>query len=98
MDTGSSARISLGRMRQRLGEADPLPLAAAQLVRVALQHLGRRGQADHRRTPAPPRPGARRADSSGRCSLRLRSMPCETRNTGLIELNGSWKTIGTSPR
>ena len=23
-------------------------------------------------------------------------MPCETRNTGFIELNGSWKTIGTS--
>ena len=25
-------------------------------------------------------------------------MPCDTRNTGLIELNGSWNTIGTWPR
>ncbi len=25
-------------------------------------------------------------------------MPCETRKTGLIELNGSWKTIGTRLR
>ncbi len=35
------------------------------------------------------------ADISGRCSFRLRSTPCWTRNTGLIELNGSWNTIGT---
>ena len=34
-------------------------------------------------------------DSDGRCSFRQRSTPCWTRNTGLIELNGSWNTIGT---
>ena len=35
------------------------------------------------------------SDNSGRCSFRLRSTPCWTRNTGLIEPNGSWNTIGT---
>ena len=96
MDTGSSARISFGPQGQGLREADPLALAAAQLVRVALQHLGGRGQPHHLEDPL--RLGCRcSADSSGRCSLRPRRMPCEIRSTGLIELNGSWKTIGTSP-
>ena len=35
IDTGSSARISFGRTRQRLREADPLTLAAAHLMREA---------------------------------------------------------------
>jgi hypothetical protein len=37
------------------------------------------------------------SDMDGRCSLRLRSTPWLTRNTGLIEANGSWNTIGTRP-
>ena len=39
----------LGPHGQRLGEADPLPLAAAQLVREPLQHVG--VQADHVEDP-----------------------------------------------
>ena len=42
----------LGPHGQRLGEADPLPLATAQLVRVPLQHLVGRGQPDHFEHPA----------------------------------------------
>ena len=37
------------------------------------------------------------AGRSVRCSLSARSTPCDTRNTGLSELNGSWNTIGTWP-
>ena len=40
IDTGSSARISFGCDRERLGEADPLALAAAHLVRESVEHLG----------------------------------------------------------
>ncbi len=51
---------------QRLGEADPLPLAAAELVRVALQHLGRPGSGRPRRRPArPPAAAARRTARAG---------------------------------
>ena len=49
--------------RQRLGEADPLPLAAAQLVREALQHLG--AEPDHLEAPGPPRRAARSRTARG---------------------------------
>ena len=35
-ETGSSAMISFGPQRERPGDADPLPLAARELVRVAV--------------------------------------------------------------
>ena len=35
-DTGSSATISFGLQGQRAGDADALPLAAGELVRVAV--------------------------------------------------------------
>ena len=35
-ETGSSATISLGSQRERAGDADALPLAAGELVRVAV--------------------------------------------------------------
>ena len=40
-DTGSSSTISCGSQRQRAGHADPLALAAGELVRVAVEVLGR---------------------------------------------------------
>ena len=49
--------------RQRLGEADPLPLPAAQLVREAAPACPRRARP--RRRPAPPRPAARRRTARG---------------------------------
>ena len=35
-DTGSSQTISFGDERQRAGDPDPLPLAAGELVRIAV--------------------------------------------------------------
>ena len=39
-DTGSSSTSSFGLQRQRPGDADALPLAAGELVRVAVGVLG----------------------------------------------------------
>ena len=39
-DTGSSQMIILGRIIERAGDADPLPLSAGELVRVAVDVLG----------------------------------------------------------
>ena len=39
-ETGSSATITFGLERQRPGDADALPLAAGELVRVAVVVLG----------------------------------------------------------
>ena len=39
-ETGSSAMISFGSQRQRPRDADALPLAAGELVRVAVVVLG----------------------------------------------------------
>ena len=97
IETGSSARISFGFIAS----------ACANPTRCRWPPLSSCGK--RWRTSAPgARPtiskiriaSARRSArlSWGRCSCRLRSMPCETRKTGLIEANGSWKTIGTSLR
>ena len=97
METGSSARISLGRIAS----------AWAKPTRCRWPPLSSCGKRSSTSAPGVSpttskilMASARRSclDSSGRCSLRLRSMPCATRKTGLIELNGSWKTIGTSLR
>ena len=43
-DTASSAMMTFGLQRQRAGDGDALPLAAGELVRIALRVVGR--QAD----------------------------------------------------
>ena len=55
-------------------------------------------QADDLEHPLGLGPSLLRAARSGRCSLRPRITPCDTRYAGLSALNGSWKTIGTSLR
>jgi hypothetical protein len=94
IETGSSARISFGRIAS----------AWANPTRCRCPPLSSCGKRCSMSAPSPTTSktraaSARRsaADSDGRCSLRLRSTPCSTRNTGLSELNGSWNTIGTSP-
>ena len=46
IETGSSASNDLGPDGQRLGNRDTLPLPAAQLMRILLDELLRRTQAD----------------------------------------------------
>ena len=84
------------RDRQRPGEADPLALAAGELVRVAVaqlaaqadlvEELGRRA----RRASRPPR------DAGAAAAARRRSAPHVMR--GLSDEYGSWKTMCTSRR
>ena len=94
IETGSSARISFGRMAS----------AWAKPTRCRWPPLSSYGNRCSMSGFSPTTSKTRTAssrrcavDSDGRCSFRLRSTPCWTRNTGFIELNGSWNTIGTSP-
>ena len=93
---GSSATSRLGPRHQRAGDADPLPLAAGQLVRVALGDLRRAA-----------RPGSSSSATRGRASRPREPCPCSrsgsattspTSIRGSSEPAGSWKTIETSRR
>ena len=89
-DTGSSETMKSGLTRERARDADALPLAARELVRIARRGVG--GQADaleqlaDARAALAPRPRAR-ATRSG--SPTMRPTLCR----GLSDANGSWKTI-----
>jgi hypothetical protein len=96
MDTGSSARISFGRSasawakptRCRCPPDSSCGNRCSTSAAGVSPTVSKTSIASARRSAAL---------SSGRCSFIDRMIPCETRNTGLIELNGSWNTIGTSP-
>ena len=94
IETGSSARISFGRIAR----------AWANPTRWRCPPDSSWGNRSSMSAPRPTTSNTRAAssrrwapDSSRRCSLRLRSTPCWTRNTGFIDPNGSWNTIGTRP-
>ena len=79
---------------ERAGDADALPLAAGELVRVA-PGVFRRESDESQQLRARARVGARprgRAASSGSASV------CPTVMRGLSEANGSWKMICSAPR
>ena len=80
----------------RPGDADALVLAAGQLVRVAVDQLGR--EPGRAASSPPPRPRARRATCrAGRPAAARRSKsPMVTRGSRLA--SGSWKTICRSLR
>ena len=87
-DTGSSRTIRRGCERQRAGHADPLALAARELVRVAVEVLG--VQPD----PLEQLPDLRLHLSAG-VPWRRSGAPMiwPTRRRGFSEANGSWNTI-----
>ena len=82
--------------RERPGDADPLPLAARELVRVAVVVLGL--QADPLEQLAGPRgcSWVARGEARGACSGS--PMICPTRWRGLSDAYGSWKIICISRR
>ena len=79
--------------RERAGDADPLALAAGELVRDSGW-----------RAPAPGRPVSSSSRTRGRTSSLVRAacsgapMICPTRLRGFSDANGSWKTICISRR
>ena len=89
-ETGSSATMKSGLTRKRAREADPLALAARELVRIARRRIraaGRRSAAA--RAPAA-RPSRRDASPCARIgSPTMRATLCR----GFSDANGSWKTI-----
>ena len=95
-ETGSSAMISFGLQRERAGDADALPLAAGELVRVAVVVL--RVEPDdvhdllHGLACARPRPCASRGSTYGSEMI----VPIVLR--GFSDEYGSWKIICISRR
>ena len=98
IETGSSARISFGRSARAWAKPTRCRWPPLSSCGNRCEHLGGRGQADRVEHPLGLLAALLRRTVRGRCSLRQRMTPWDTRNTGLNEANGSWKTIGTSPR
>ena len=89
-ETGSSQTMKSGLSGERAREADALPLAARELVRVAVRRVG--GQPDDAEQLAHLRRRPRAATRGRACAAaRRRSGRREWR--GLSDAYGSWKTI-----
>ena len=94
-ETGSSATISLRPQRERAGDADALPLAAGELVRVAVVVLGVQADELQQVLDGPLR---RRAGGSTFCSRNGAPTIAPTVWRGFSDEYGSWKIIWMSRR
>ena len=94
-ETASSATMILRVERERARDGDPLPLAARELVRVALRHVGR--EAHVLEQPAHALLG-RAPLSATPCTSSGSAIEKPTVRRGSSEANGSWKTIWMSRR
>ena len=88
-DTGSSSDDEVRVDRERAREADPLALAAGELVRVARGGVGRQADDLEQLAHAPPRLAAPGEAVHAQRLATIRP----TLWRGLSDANGSWKTI-----
>ena len=84
-DTGSSATIMLGRRMSARRQPEPLPLAAGELVRVAVQRRLRQPDAH---------PASRRPAASCSCRLPMRWITSGSRRIVPTRILGSMRRVG----
>ena len=95
-DTGSSQMITFGLSATPAGDADPLPLAAGELVRVAVDVL--RVEPDQVEQLLHPAAAGRPCGTTSGWISNGSPMMSPTVIRGFSEVYGSWKTIWMSRR